>query len=210
MLFLGPTLIIQTIKECTADMDSDTWNAYHIISNRAHAVCYSVRQQLFRLRAEHTVNALLSTATSQLDAMEDLKVDCMLVWTVGTVPHLCFLVQTNQLELKELTAASLDKLLDGHKSLQTQQRKLYEGQEQMESSLRDNLQRLSQEKALIASGQELVGQLIQGIMQRMGRSFAAFLLSSIRPAAVLLAFLIPGLEYFDVSLPSVNILYTTC
>lgn len=46
----------------------------------------------------------------------------------------------------------------------------------MESSLRDNLQRLSQEKALIASGQELVAQLIQGIVQRMGRSLAAFLL----------------------------------
>lgn len=176
MLFLGPILIIQTIKECTADMDADTWNAYHIISNRARAVCYSVRQQLFRLRAEHTVNALLSTATSQLDAMEDLKVDFYARVdsrvTRCFVPHLCFsLVQTNQLELKELTAASLDELLEGHEALQTQQRKLYEGQEQMEGSLRDNLLRLSQEKALIASGQELVGQLIQGIMQRMSRSF---------------------------------------
>lgn len=65
----------QTIKECTADMDTDTWNAYHIISNRARSVCYATRQQLFRRRAEHTVNALISTATSQLDAMKDLKVD---------------------------------------------------------------------------------------------------------------------------------------
>nr|XP_046246744.1 protein brambleberry [Scatophagus argus]XP_046246745.1 protein brambleberry [Scatophagus argus]XP_046246746.1 protein brambleberry [Scatophagus argus]XP_046246747.1 protein brambleberry [Scatophagus argus] len=136
-----------TLKECTADMDSDTWNAYHIISNRARSVCYAARQQLFRRRAEHTVNALISTATSQLDAMKDLK--------------------EGQLELKELTAASLDKLLDGHSALQAQQGKLYEGQEQMESSLRDNLQRLSQEKALIASGQELVAQLIQGITKRM-------------------------------------------
>lgn len=55
-------------------MDSDTWNAYHIISNRARSVCYSARQQLFRRRAEHTVNALISTAASQLDAMKDLKV----------------------------------------------------------------------------------------------------------------------------------------
>lgn len=77
--------------------------------------------------------------------------------------------QVGQLELKELTAASLDKLLDGHKALQAQQRKLYEGQDQMESSLKNNLQRLSQEKALIASGQELVAQLIQGITQRMGK-----------------------------------------
>lgn len=170
--------IIQTIKECTAHMDPDTWNAYHIISNRARAVCYSVRQQLFRLRAEHTVNALISTATSQLDAMKDLKVDFMLVWTAGSsgaVPQLCLVVQEGQLELRELTAASLDKLLHGHEALQSQQGKLHEGQEQMESSLRDNLQRLSQEKALIASGQQLVGQLIQGIMQRMGRSSAACL-----------------------------------
>ncbi|XP_032381787.1 protein brambleberry [Etheostoma spectabile] len=136
-----------TIKECTADMDSDTWNAYHIVSNRARSVCYATRQQLFRRRAEHTVNALISTATSQLETMKDLK--------------------EGQLELKELTAASLDKLLDGHSALQEQQGKLYEGQGQMESSLRDNLERLGQEKALIASGQELVAQLIQGITKRM-------------------------------------------
>uniref|UniRef100_A0A3P8R3G6 Brambleberry n=1 Tax=Astatotilapia calliptera TaxID=8154 RepID=A0A3P8R3G6_ASTCA len=136
-----------TIKECTADMDSDTWNAYHIVSNRARSVCYATRQQLFRRRAEHTVNALISTATSQLDAMKDLK--------------------EGQVELKELTAASLDKLLEGHSVLQAQQGKLHEGQEQMTSSLRDNLERLGQEKALIASGQELVAQLIQGITQRM-------------------------------------------
>ncbi|XP_070688767.1 protein brambleberry [Pempheris klunzingeri] len=136
-----------SIKECTADMDSDTWNAYHIVSNRARSVCYSTRQQLFRRRAEHTVNTLISTATSQLDAMRDLK--------------------EGQVELRELTAASLDKLLDGHSALQAQQGKLYEGQGQMETSLRDNLERLGQEKALIASGQELVAQLIQGITAKM-------------------------------------------
>ncbi|XP_068581082.1 protein brambleberry [Cebidichthys violaceus] len=136
-----------TIRECTADMDSDTWNAYHIVSNRARSVCYATRQQLFRRRAEQTVNALISTATSQLDAMTELK--------------------EGQLELKELTAASLDKLLDGHSALQAQQGRLNEGQGQMESSLRDNLERLSQEKALIASGQELVAQLIQGITKRV-------------------------------------------
>ncbi|KAF3690431.1 Protein brambleberry Precursor [Channa argus] len=136
-----------TIKDCTADMDSDTWNAYHIVSNRARSVCYATRQQLFRRRAEQTVNSLISTATSQLDAMKDLK--------------------EGQLELRELTAASLDKLLEGHSALQAQQGKLYEGQEQMESSLKENLERLSHEKALIASGQELVAELIHGITKRM-------------------------------------------
>lgn len=55
-------------------MDTDTWNAYHIISNRARSVCYATRQQLFRRRAELTVNSLISTATSQLETMKDLKV----------------------------------------------------------------------------------------------------------------------------------------
>lgn len=136
-----------TIKECTETMDPDTWNAYHIVSNRARSVCYATRQMLFRRRAEHTVNALISTATSQLDAMKDLK--------------------EGQLELRRMTAASLDKVLEGHSTLQAQQSKLYEEQEQMETSLRDNLERLGQEKALIASGQELVAQLIQGITHRM-------------------------------------------
>lgn len=62
-------------------MDSDTWNAYHIVSNRARSVCYATRQQHFRRRAELTVNALISTATNQLHAMEDLKV-CVTVEVV--------------------------------------------------------------------------------------------------------------------------------
>uniref|UniRef100_A0A672K8Q1 Brambleberry n=1 Tax=Sinocyclocheilus grahami TaxID=75366 RepID=A0A672K8Q1_SINGR len=136
-----------SIKECTADMDSDTWNAYHIVSNRARSVCYATRQQHFRKRAELTVNALISTATSQLDAMKDLK--------------------EGQKELREMTAASLDKLLEGHSALQLQQGALREGQEQLDTSISENLQRLAQEKVLISTGQQLVAQLIQGITRRM-------------------------------------------
>lgn len=164
-------------------MDSDTWNAYHIVSNRARSVCYATRQQLFRHRAEHTVNALISTATSQLDAMKDLKVRLgfkkkkkknFILQISGFLDSWIIFKQEGQVELKELTAASLDKLLEGHSALQAQQGKLHEGQEQMTSSLRDNLERLGQEKALIASGQELVAQLIQGITQRMGENFTFF------------------------------------
>ncbi|XP_062858781.1 protein brambleberry [Trichomycterus rosablanca] len=136
-----------SIKECTADMDSDTWNAYHIVSNRARAVCYATRQHQFRRQAEVTVNALISTATSQLDAMKDLK--------------------EGQQELRDITAASLDRLLEGHSALKLQQGALMEGQEQLDASISANLQRLSQEKALISTGQQLVAQLIQGITQKI-------------------------------------------
>ncbi|KAF7702002.1 protein brambleberry [Silurus meridionalis] len=136
-----------SIKECTADMDSDTWNAYHIVSNRARSVCYATRQQQFRRQTELTVNALISTATNQLDAMKDLK--------------------EGQRELRDMTAASLDRLLEGHSALQLQQGALKEGQEQLDASISNNLQRLAQEKALISTGQQLVAQLIQGITQRI-------------------------------------------
>ncbi|KAI1888808.1 hypothetical protein AGOR_G00172560 [Albula goreensis] len=136
-----------SLKECTASMDADTWNAYHIVSNRARSVCYATRQLHFRRKAELTVNALIATATSQLDAMKDLK--------------------DGQQELKEVTAASLEKVLLGHSALQEQQGALQQGQDQLESSISSNLQRLSQEKALIASGQELLAQLIKGITQRI-------------------------------------------
>lgn len=81
----------------------------------------------------------------------------------------CVLQQEGQLELKDLTSASLERLLEGHSALVVQQGALWEGQEQLETSLSSNLERLGQEKALIASGQELVAQLIQGITHRMGK-----------------------------------------
>lgn len=69
-----------------------------------------------------------------------------------------------------MTAASLDRLLEGHSALQLQQVALKEGQEQLDASISGNLQRLAQEKALISTGQQLVAQLIQGITQRIGVS----------------------------------------
>lgn len=50
-----------SLKECTTDMDSDLWNAYHLITNRAKAVCVAIRHQQFRGLTEITVNKLMST-----------------------------------------------------------------------------------------------------------------------------------------------------
>lgn len=47
------------LKDCTLGMDSDTWNAYHLITNRAKAVCAAVRQEQFRGLTEITVNKLM-------------------------------------------------------------------------------------------------------------------------------------------------------
>ena len=55
-------------------MDSNTWNAYHIVSNRARSVCYATRQKQFQLKTEMTVNHLANSAAEQIDAMQSLKV----------------------------------------------------------------------------------------------------------------------------------------
>lgn len=49
------------LKECTSGMDSDTWNAYHLITNRAKAVCVATRHEQFRGLTEITVNKLMSS-----------------------------------------------------------------------------------------------------------------------------------------------------
>ena len=55
-------------------MDSDTWNAYHVVSNRARAVCYSVRQTEFRIKTEITINSLANSAKENLVSLKHLLV----------------------------------------------------------------------------------------------------------------------------------------
>ncbi|XP_072110330.1 protein brambleberry isoform X2 [Mobula birostris] len=136
-----------TLAECTKEMDPDTWNAYHIVSNRALSLCYTARQQEFRRRTEMTVNSLVATASSQLDVMTILK--------------------DGQKELRELTASSLEKIVHGQSTLLLQQEQLQGGQQDLESSINGNLERLTKEKELIASGHQQVTKLIDGIILTM-------------------------------------------
>lgn len=50
-----------SLKDCTQGMDSDTWNAYHLVTNRAKAVCVAIRQDQFRGLTELTVNKLMQS-----------------------------------------------------------------------------------------------------------------------------------------------------
>lgn len=50
-----------SLKDCTQEMDSDTWNAYHLVTNRAKAVCVAIRQDQFRGLTELTVNKLMQS-----------------------------------------------------------------------------------------------------------------------------------------------------
>lgn len=63
-------------------MDADMWNAYHLMSNRARAVCYAARSVQFRALTELTVNKLMKSAHSQIDALNSLKVVINFITTV--------------------------------------------------------------------------------------------------------------------------------
>ena len=55
-------------------MDPTMWNSYQIVSNRARAICYSVRQQHFRMKTEYTVNKLVHNTHEQIQAMQRIQV----------------------------------------------------------------------------------------------------------------------------------------
>jgi len=55
-------------------MDPDTWNSYHIISNRARAICYNMRQTQFRMKTEQTVNQLASSTLDNINLLKHLAV----------------------------------------------------------------------------------------------------------------------------------------
>lgn len=62
----------QSLADCTSSMDASTWNAYHIISNRARSVCYATRQQQFRRQTELAVNKLSQSTLEQLHTVQEL------------------------------------------------------------------------------------------------------------------------------------------
>ncbi|CAN7986354.1 unnamed protein product, partial [Ixodes hexagonus] len=62
-----------SLRECTRGMDQHTWNAYHLVSNRARAVCYSTRQQQFHAKTEMTINKLVWSSDRQARAMSEFE-----------------------------------------------------------------------------------------------------------------------------------------
>ncbi|XP_006819716.1 protein brambleberry-like [Saccoglossus kowalevskii] len=121
-----------SIGDCTSSMDSNTWNAYHIISNRARAVCYAVRQQHFQYKTQNAVNQLALTAEGQLHLMKHLH--------------------ENHENLIESTDKVINTMTTGQRELIGKQERLKASQVQMQSHIVDNLRILTEEKSLIAAG----------------------------------------------------------
>ncbi|KAH8041715.1 hypothetical protein HPB51_017517 [Rhipicephalus microplus] len=137
----------KTLRQCTQGMDQHTWNTYHLISNRARAVCYSTRQQQFYAKTEMTVNKLVWTTDQQVKAMSQLEQE--------------------QQKVSELTSQTLETMSSGQKALMQQQEKLKSSQQSVQNFVAANLKELMLEKALIAAGQRELAQMTNVIRKKL-------------------------------------------
>lgn len=129
-------------------MDPDIWNSYHIMTNRARAVCYSVRQAQFRGLTEMTVNKLMNTAHEQLRSMSELS--------------------AGQQKLHETTLNSIQAVSEGQEQLKKQQSDLQQAQLMGQLAIEDNIQQLVREKALIKAGHEQIAKMTQDVRLKLG------------------------------------------
>ncbi|EZA58740.1 hypothetical protein DMN91_009181 [Ooceraea biroi] len=139
-----------SLKQCTTDMDADMWNAYHLMSNRARAVCYAARSTQFRALTELTVNKLMQSAHSQIDALQSLR--------------------KNQDRLEEQTTEALSSLSEGNKALLEQQRYLKAAQTTAHNLVTTNLRELTNEKALIRSGHAQLAVMAADIRDKLDKA----------------------------------------
>ena len=138
-----------SLEECTGNMDSDTWNAYHILSNRARSVCYAARQQQFRALAQMTVNKLMASSRQQLGFIQQLKAE--------------------HEELGYLAAETLGSLTKGQQKLSEQQNDLKSAQQFASEQISVTIRELSRERtAAYVSHRQLstIGQTLKETLKQ--------------------------------------------
>ncbi|XP_031618786.1 protein brambleberry-like [Contarinia nasturtii] len=141
-----------SLKDCTSGMDSDTWNAYHLITNRAKAVCVATRHEQFRGLTEITVNKLMSSAQHQIIMLKKLS--------------------ENQNELHELTSQAMDDFTKKNEKVIDQQKEILQVSNSHRAIVEGNLHELMREKGLIRSGQVEVARLIETLKGKLDESLA--------------------------------------
>lgn len=136
-----------SLRDCTNKMDSDMWNTYHLMNNRARAVCYAARHQQFRALSEMTVNRLMRTANEQLHTMD--------------------LLRDGQTKLETLTSGTLESVSKGHQTLLAEQEKLKTSQQSVHDFVALNLRELTKEKALIAAGHKELALMTKEVKSKL-------------------------------------------
>ncbi|ESO09402.1 hypothetical protein HELRODRAFT_190484 [Helobdella robusta] len=136
-----------SIGECTKEMDSTLWNSYQIVSNRARAVCYQIRQQQFRFKTELTVNKLVQTSEEQLRNMREME--------------------SSQEVLRNMTEDAMKNVMVGQERLLNQQDEISTTQMKIESQIETNLKQLELEKIIITSENEKIMKMTEQIHDKL-------------------------------------------
>uniref|UniRef100_A0A182MWZ9 Protein brambleberry n=1 Tax=Anopheles culicifacies TaxID=139723 RepID=A0A182MWZ9_9DIPT len=141
-----------SLHQCTERMDPDTWNTYHLITNRAKAVCASVRHEQFRGLTELTVNKLMSTAHEQVRMMDALA--------------------EGQQKLQSITKQVADEMEGNNERIMLQQGDIMKQSEVHRAKVESNYRDLLREKSLIKAGQQEVAMLLTDLRKRIDDSVA--------------------------------------
>lgn len=136
-----PCTSAMSLKDCTTSMDADTWNTYHLMTNRVKAVCYSIRQIHFRGLTEQTINKLMHTSLTQLKSLGDIA--------------------TKQENLKNLAVETMETLERKNSDLMQQHEDMSKAQMFNQLSLEDNINKLVDEKRLIYESQNDINLLTE-------------------------------------------------
>ncbi|KAL0278684.1 UNVERIFIED_CONTAM: hypothetical protein PYX00_000435 [Menopon gallinae] len=147
-----------TLKQCTEKMDGTMWNAYHMMNNRARAVCLLARRAQFQALTEMTVNKLTSAAQDQI-----LKLNQMM---------------ENQDRLERLTLGTINLIEKGNIEILEQQDAMRISQKGINDFISHNLHELMKEKALIASGHKELSEMTKSIKNRMDEASDQLLMQS--------------------------------
>ncbi|XP_060066443.1 protein brambleberry-like [Ylistrum balloti] len=136
-----------TLGRCTENMDGSTWNAYHLMNNRARAMCYATQQQHFRKMTEMAVTKLAVAAKSQLRAMDNLE--------------------KGQETLHSLTTDTVQKLYESQQDLLGTHRELQLAHQDVMEHVTSNIDNLLKEKSLIASGNKELADMTESIKNKL-------------------------------------------
>ncbi|XP_052898598.1 protein brambleberry-like [Anopheles moucheti] len=139
-----------SLSQCTERMDPNTWNAYHLITNRAKAVCASVRHEQFRGLTELTVNKLMTTAHEQVRLMDELA--------------------ESQQKLQTISKKVADDTEGNNERIMQQQGDIMKLSEVHRAKVESNYRDLLREKGLIKAGQQEVAMLLTDLRNRIADS----------------------------------------
>lgn len=136
-----------TLGQCTENMDGSTWNAYHLMNNRARAMCYATQQEHFRKMTEMTVTKLALSAKGQLRAMENLE--------------------KGQETLHSLTTDTVQKLYESQQDLLGTHRELQLAHQDVMDHVSSNIDDLVREKSLIVTGNKALADMTENIRKKL-------------------------------------------